>query len=429
MDGRWTPARLRWLRVVAWFGLLGGFSFAAPAAPSTPAESPPRAPTAVATPTGPGPTPPEHSFLGYLQRRLAEQPPLLDFPVDPAAVADWREKVAARLPPLLGMELSMPAPLAPKTHAVKERDGYRIEHVSFTSEAGVEVPAYVLIPRGVTARAPAPAVLCLQGVIPGGKDELAGEVDRNPAAAAGLKRFRDDFARQLARAGFITLAIDMRFDGERAHRSTADPFELNQRPAAMLLAHKYATMLGQSLFGLNLFDARRAVDYLETRSDVRRDAIGCAGFSFGSTLAAWLATIDRRVKVVALEGNWPSWRRLALMDLDPAPGPTTDKPWHWMMKATYQILPGFLRELDLNLTVASVAPTPMILAYESDQPPVYADRATAEEDIRPVRQAYAAMHATGDLHVVHVEGGHYWREDVIVPWLTARLRAISGSTR
>jgi dienelactone hydrolase len=323
------------------------------------------------------------------------------------------------------MEHSVPVPLDPKVGERRERDGYRIERVAFHSEAGVVVPAYVLIPHGVGPERRVPAVLCLQGVVPGGKDELAGETGHNAQAAAGVKRFRDDFARQFARAGLVALAIDMRFDGERAHHSATDPLGLNSRAAAMLLAHKYATMMGQSLFGLNLFDARRALDYLETRPEVRRDAIGCAGFSFGSTLGAWLAVIDRRIKVVALEGTWPSWRRLALQNLAPVPANDAEKPFHWMAAASYQILPGFLRELDLNLTVAAVAPTPMLLSYESDVRRVHADRGEAERDIAPVRKAYAAFRASESLRVVHVEGGHYWREDVIVPWLTARLHQIS----
>ena len=34
----------------------------------------------------------------------------------------------------------------------------------------------------------------------------------------------------------------------------------------------------QTFFGLNLFDARRALDYLETRPEVQKNALGCAGY-------------------------------------------------------------------------------------------------------------------------------------------------------
>jgi hypothetical protein len=106
------------------------------------------------------------------------------------------------------------------------------------------------------------------------------------------------------------------------------------------------------------------------------------------------------------------------------PARSGDKPFHWMVAASYQIMPGFLRELDLNLSVAAIAPTPLLLSYESDAAHVYADRAEAEGDIAPVRRAYAAFQAGDALRVVHVEGGHYWREEVVVPWVSERLRRI-----
>lgn len=369
-------------------------------------------------------TAPERSVFAYLQGQLAHGP-ALKMPDDSADIPRWRQRIVTRLSEILGLEFSVPGDLAPRVLDRRERDGYRIEHVVFMSEAGVEVPAYVLIPHGVDAQHPAPAVLCLQGVIPGGKDELAGEVEGNPAAAAGLERFKDNFAQQFVRAGFVTLAIDFRFDGERTYHASSDPFGLNQRAEAMVLATKYALMAGQSFFGLNLFDARRALDYLETRPEVQRDAIGCAGFSFGSTLGAWLAASDRRIKVVALEGNWPSLRRLALRDLTDATHVSHGKPVHWMVSAPYQHLPGFLRKMDLNLTVAAVAPTPMLLSYETDLPWVYANAAEAENDIEPVRRAYAGFGAADELHIVKVSGGHYWHADVTVPWLVERLHALS----
>lgn len=396
--------------MAAWLLLAAPLAFAAaePADPPRPTER----------------TTAEFSFFEYLQQRLAE-PPRLNLPDDPADIPQWRERVAARLPALLGMEHSQPVPLQPKIVSTHERNGYRLEHVTFRSEAGVDVGAFVLIPHRVAPGRPVPAVLCLQGVVPGGKEELAGEWEGNASAATGGRRFRDDFARQFAQAGFVTLAIDMRFEGKPVRPGAPDPLGLDSRPAAMLLAHKYATMLGQSLFGMCLFDARRALDYLETRPEVRRDAIACAGFSFGSMLGAWLATIDRRIKVVALEGSWPSWRRLARQSLETPPKLDDGKAFHWMVKASYQILPGFLRELDLNLTVAAVGPTPMLLSHESDDFPVYADRAEAERDLDPVRRVYAAFQAERALRIVHVAGGHYWREEVIVPWLSERLRQIS----
>ena len=81
------------------------------------------APAAPAVPN----TPPEYSAIAYFQRRLAEQPPLLAFPRSPADVPAWREKVAARLRTMLGIDLSVPAPLNPRLLDTRQRAGYRVE--------------------------------------------------------------------------------------------------------------------------------------------------------------------------------------------------------------------------------------------------------------------------------------------------------------
>jgi dienelactone hydrolase len=370
-------------------------------------------------------TPPQLSFIDYLQRRLASERPLLDFPDDPALVPEWKKQVASRLRSILGVDLSVPAPLNPRLIEVRQRDGYRVEHIVFTSEVGVDVPAFVLIPDGVSPSRPAPAVLCLQGMVPGGKNELTGETEGDPAAEAGIALYRDDFARQFAREGYITLSIDMRYDGERTYHAASDPFGLNERGEANQVAINMATLLGQSFYGFNLFDAQRALDYLESRDDVMHHAIGAAGFSFGSQLSAWLASMDERIKLVALEGNWGSLRRLGIRSFKNNQDAKDGRRMHQMAKSTYQFLPGFLRYLDLHLTIAAVAPTPMVVAFETGRWQ-YHSKEDADHDIAPIKGAYAAFNKPENLHLVQVTGDHYWRADIIVPWFNDRMREIAA---
>jgi dienelactone hydrolase len=375
-------------------------------------------------PTPDGDTPVNLSIFSYFQDGLSAKPPLLDIPSDPQKIPAWREELVTRLRDILGLQWSLPVALEPQLLGTYPRDGYRLEHVMFRSEEGVDVPAYVLIPDGVDRDNPAPAVLCLQGGNDGGKDEMAGELEGNPAATAGYAEFHDDIARQMVRAGFVSMTIDMRTGGERAIRGSPDPFSLNGR-GAMAVAGKYATLMGQSYFGLNLFDAQRALDYLQTRPEVLPDALGCAGFSFGGTLTAWLAALDRRVKVVALEGNWASWRRLARRDLrNDKYSRRSGQPAHLVVNASVQVIPGFFRYMDMNLTVAAVAPTPMVVSYESESPWQFDNLAEAEQDVAPILRAYEALGKPGDLHLVHVKGGHHWRADVIMPWFTKRLKGL-----
>lgn len=248
---------------------------------------------------------------------------------------------------------------------------------------------------------------------PGAKDELAGEVP-SPDVEEGLREFHDDFARQLAQRRIVAFAIDLRNYGERRFRAETDPFGLNDRSVSGRILANNALFLGRTYFGMNVFDAMSALDYLQTRPEVVRNAIGCAGFSMGGNLTAWLAAIDRRIKVVALEGQWASWNRLLARDPK------------LMTRIRLQIMPGFLPDLDMNLSAAAVALTPMAISYEYETEGwQFRDLSEAVTDTEPIRRAYAGFDAGKNLKLEFGKGPHMWREDVLLPWFTRKLRELA----
>jgi len=54
---------------------------------------------------------------------------------------------------------------------------------------------------------------------------------------------------------------------------------------------------GQVMWGMMVYDNLRALDYLDTRTDVDNKRIGTIGMSMGSTMSWWLAALDERIKV------------------------------------------------------------------------------------------------------------------------------------
>ncbi len=361
----------------------------------------------------------EYSEFEFIRQQILDNPPKLDVPHDPKLVKNWQKAASQKFRELLRVDKSIAVPLNSRIVETAKRDGYRIERIIFSSEKFADVPAIVLIPDGVTAENPAPAVLTIHGTIGGAKDEVAGETS-NPAAARGLEIYGDDYGRQLVKMGFITITIDLRNFGERKFRTGDDKYDLNTSRTALRSIGLNALFNGRTYFGENVFDLMRAIDYLETRPDVKKDSIGCVGFSMGGNLAAWTAALDRRIKAVAIAGNWSSWRRLAARDLDSDKYQNAGKPIHFLPHMTYQVIPDFFTEMDMNISIAVTAPTPMIMAFEYENWQ-FEDLKEAKQDTEPITRAYKGFGAQEDLKIEFVKGKHHWRKEIL-PWFTDKLR-------
>lgn len=155
------------------------------------------------------------------------------------------------------------------------RNGYRVENVLFLSRPGGYVTANLYLPTSPSFSAPFPASLLLCGHDPNGK--------------ATPKYVR--LAIQLARAGIAVMAVDPVRQGERRHKT--DGSVSPTRHHSQLGVN--AELLGHGLSATVVHDAQCALDYLQTRADIRRTGFGCVGNSGGGTQTALLAAIDSRI--------------------------------------------------------------------------------------------------------------------------------------
>lgn len=177
-----------------------------------------------------------------------------------------------------------------------EEDNLLLSRIVFDVEPGLSAVAIVCRPiQSMGCRHP--AILCCHGHGPYGKDAVMGRRDASPLGAF-IKQANNDYGRQMARRGYVTLAIDWRGFGERSDRDTPgfmfdgdtrDPCNVNQLRCGML---------GYTMLGLNLHDARAAVDLLCDQPDVDPDRLGVMGLSLGGTMATWIGFTDPRIKAV-----------------------------------------------------------------------------------------------------------------------------------
>ena len=228
-------------------------------------------------------------LLTLLAAPLAAQPraDLRDLdshcPFTPPESLDAWEARAAELKQQLRVSLGLwPAteldPVQPEIYGRVEREGYTIEKVVFESLPGLKVTGNLYRPATIPEGKRVPAVLA-----PHGHWQDARFYEASPAAvrqllASGAERF-ENAARnhiqarcvQLARMGCVVFHWDMlgycdsqQISFDRAHRFANQPRESEVTDAGWLLFSPRAESHLQSVLGIQILAATRAIDMLLT---------------------------------------------------------------------------------------------------------------------------------------------------------------------
>jgi dienelactone hydrolase len=192
--------------------------------------------------------------------RAADEP-------DRAAI---RAKMEKAMGPLPGADRKVP--LDVKVEGEEKLDGYVRRKVTFAAEKGDRVPAYLLVPTGVTADKKAPAMLCLHQTTGIGKGEPVG-LGGNPNL---------HYALHLVKRGYVCLAPDYPSFGDYKYDFYA-AFKRGDYQSGSMKA---------------IWNNMRAVDYLQSLPEVDGERIGVIGHSLGGHNAMFTADFDERLKVV-----------------------------------------------------------------------------------------------------------------------------------
>jgi dienelactone hydrolase len=162
-----------------------------------------------------------------------------------------------------------PCELKPQPIAQTSVGNVQVERVRFTPEPGHDAVALIYRPQAEGKR---PAVI-VQHFLGGSKDHILFAPLLN----------------NLAQKGFVAVAIDGRYRGERQNGKSLE--------AAMVEALR--TGKGRPFLLDTAYDITRLLDYLETRPDVDATKIGMTGFSEGGILTWMCAVLDDRIKAAA----------------------------------------------------------------------------------------------------------------------------------
>lgn len=188
-------------------------------------------------------------------------------------------------------------PLKAKALGVMRRDGYRLEKLMFQTMPDVWMTAHAYVPEG---DGPFPAVLCVHG--------HHREAKQSPVVQARCLG--------LVKQGYFVLAVDAFGAGERGIGK-----KLGEYHGEMVAATLIPT--GRVLAGIQVYENMRAIDYLQSRSEVDGSRLGVTGASGGGNQSMYIGAWDDRLKAVVpvcSVGNYQSYLGVACCMCEVVPG-------------------------------------------------------------------------------------------------------------
>lgn len=204
--------------------------------------------------------------------------------------AAWQKKARAKLNELLGMP-EVKGACEPIIKAEKETDDYKRIDFDFESEPGYLVQCSMLVPKAI--KAPAPAVICMQGHSTGMHISLGEPKYENDVKSIAGGR---DFCIRAVKEGFCAIAIEQRYMGASGHA------EKNGHPSCLGSTDNSAApalLIGRTAIGERVWDVSRLIDVLEKDfADVADcSELICMGNSGGGTATFYASCMDERIKL------------------------------------------------------------------------------------------------------------------------------------
>jgi len=312
-------------------------------------------------------------------------------PFDPAAdFGDWQTRLRKRLVDILALPAGPHGPLDARIERQEKNEQYTLDRLEFTSEPGEVVPGYLLLPKN--GQPPYPVMICLQGHSPGMHISIGrANTQRDQRSIDGGR----DIAVQAVARGWAAFAIEQRGFGERAEKGVAC------RDASLRALH-----CGRPITGGRVLDVMRAIDLIESRTDLDERRVGCMGNSAGGTVTFYAACVEPRIRLAVVSCAFcpfaHSW--LAL----PA-------------RCACGYLPGIYAVADMPDLAGLIAPRHLLVvaATRDSLAPVE----SVQRGFQTVQAAFQAAGVPDHARLVVGDGGHQFYPEIAWPVIQAVLES------
>ncbi len=295
---------------------------------------------------------------------------------------DRRARLRAAMFGAMGAFPEKPCALEPRLVGTLQRDGYRIERLFLQTRPDVWMTASAYVPA--SAKGKAPAVLAVHGHWPWAR--------RDPVVQARCLG--------LVKLGFFVLAVDAFGAGERYTKPGRGTYH-----GALYGSTLWPT--GQTLLGMQVYDNRRAVDYLLTRPEVDGQRLGITGASGGGNQSMYAGALDERfaaVVPVCSVGTYQAYLQAAC--------------------CVCEVLPGALRFAEEGDVLSLVAPrTLMVINATKDA--YQFSVGEAEKSIARARQVFKLYDAEAKLQHATFESRHDYNQpmrETMYGWMSRWLK-------
>lgn len=309
----------------------------------------------------------------------------------------WQNEFRAKLGELLG-DTEPPEKWQVEKEGQREFDDHVRYELLLKADDTPTLPLYLLLPKSAAKEGRAPGVVCVHGHGAHGHHPIVGRTDLE-GVAESIQKSHYDYGLQFVRRGYAVAAPCLIPFGRRLNREAYGRTD----PCATTFVRMQA--LGQLPIAANLRDLRWAIDLLQSRPEVDRQRIGCAGLSYGGRMTMMVSAMDLRIKVACVSG--------ALNLLQERIGQR--------YSCGSQIIPGLLRYGDYSEIGSLIAPRPAVWEVGSRDGLIKPDWAALFR--QRLQRAYRAFGALDDLQFDHYEGGHRWNGELAYPLFGAVLRA------
>ncbi len=167
---------------------------------------------------------------------------------------------------------------------------YTRQEVLFYSRPNYPVGGFLLLP--ISSKERYSAILCIPGHA-SRVDDIVGLHPDGRTRNTLVADYQHDLAVQCVANGYAALAIESLGIGSRALDSMRKKYP---QGSSCKQFEAHLNLFGDSLMGYRVYDAMRAIDFLQSRKDIKKDSIATMGISAGGAVSLLVAAVDPRVK-------------------------------------------------------------------------------------------------------------------------------------